>query len=202
MGAALLIFLIGFIAPAPAHALKSSIQSKSFGLPEGGGIVHVFGNLQNDDPTSFVVLTEVHVFNGPNEVAVTGGLLSKIATTSPNPSDFITLAPDTPTDNPNSFFPSPAGGELLTFTWQTPATATLKVSGYTYIGTPPVTPPPSELLSTFTFQVGVTAPEPPSLALLVLGAGAAMAWAVVKRRKPQTRDSAAPDSAPDRPLAP
>jgi hypothetical protein len=187
IGAALLAFLTGFAAPAPARALKSSIQSKSFGLPEGGGIVHILGNLQNDDATSFVVLTEVHVFNGPDEVPVTGGLLANIATTSPNPSDFITLEPNTPAGNPNSFFPSPAGGELLTFTWKTPATATLQVSGYTYIGTPPVAPPPSDLLGTFTFQVGVTAPEPPTLGLLAIGVGTAAAAIRPVRRSTASR---------------
>jgi hypothetical protein len=188
-GAAVLTLLCGLAAPTPARALKSSIQSKSFGLPEGGGIVHVFGNLQNDDPTSFVVLTEVHVFNGPAEVPVTGGLLSNIATASPNPSGFITLEPDTPAGNPNSFFPSPAGGELLTFTWKTPATATLQVSGYTYVGTPPVTPPASDRLGTFTFQVGVTGPEPSALALLAIAGGPAVAAILALRRAAGRQDA-------------
>jgi hypothetical protein len=182
-GISALAFLGVCTSPASAGGLKSSIQSKSFGLPEGGGIVHVFGNLQNDDPTTFLVLTEVHVFNGPKEVPVTGGLLSNLATTTPNPSDFITLEPNTPVGNPNSFFPSPAGGELLTFTWKIPALATLQVSGYTYIGTPPNPPPASDLLGTFTFHVGVTAPEPPTLALLALGAtmAAAMLYPFCRR---------------------
>jgi hypothetical protein len=186
-GATVLAFLGGLVAPARAQTLKSSIQSKSFGLPEGGGIVHVTGNLQNDDPTSFVVLTEVHVFNGPNEVPVTGGLLGSLATTTPDPGDFITLEPNTPLGNPNSFFPSPAGGELLTFTWKTPATATLLVSGYTYTGTPPEPPPPSDLLGTFTFQIGVTAPEPPALGLLALGIGVPATLRHLSGRMPRRR---------------
>jgi len=187
-GMTTLAFLGVCTPPASAGGLKSSIQSKSFGLPEGGGIVHVSGNLQNDDPTAFLVLTEVHVFNGPNEVPVTGGLLSSLATTTPDPSDFITLEPNTTLGNPNSFFPSVAGGELLTFTWKTPALATLQASGYTYIGTPPQPPPASDLLGTFTFQVGVTAPEPSALALLALGtAGAAATFRPAIRRRIATR---------------
>src|SRR5262249_24911854 len=153
LGAVLLSLLL---ASAPAYALKSSIQGGKFGIPEGGGLVHVHGNLQNDDPTSFVVLSEIHVFDDTsNEVLVTGGLLSNLATTPPEPSDFITLEPNTPGGNPNSFFPSPAGGELLVIDADQPFTATLRVSGYTYIGTPPSTPPASDTLGTFTFQTVV-----------------------------------------------
>jgi hypothetical protein len=167
--------LAGLMAPAPAHAaLKSSIQNKKFGIPEGGGLVSIIGNLQNDDPTNFVVLTEVHVFDeASNEVFVTGGLLSNLATNTPNPADAITLEPNTPAGNPNSFFPSSAGGELLSFSANDPFTAKLEVSGYTFIGTPPTTPPPSDLLGTFTFQAVAAAPEPSTLGLLALGTGAA-----------------------------
>jgi hypothetical protein len=168
------------MATTPAHALKSSIQNQKFGIPEGGGLVSVFGNLQNDDPTSFVVLTEVHVFDQTNnEVFVTGGLLVNLATTTPNPSDFITLEPNTPAGNPNSFFPSSAGGELVSFSATDPFTARLDVSGYTFTGTPPTVPPPSDLLGTFTFQAVAAAPEPPALALLALGSVGA---GVVRRR--------------------
>jgi hypothetical protein len=168
----------------PAYALKSSVQNQKFGIPEGGGIVNVLGNIQNDDPTSFVVLTEVHVFDqANNEVFVTGGLLSSLDTTTPNPADFITLQPNTPTGNPGSFFPSSAGGDLLEFSATQPFTAKLEVSGYTFTGTPPTTPPPSDLLGTFTFQAVAGAPEPSTLGFLALGAGAlAATFRPVRRR--------------------
>jgi len=166
------VFVAGIMAPAPAHAIMSSVQGKKFGIPEGGGLVSVFGNIQNDDPTNFVVLTEIHVFDeANNEVTVTGGLLSNLATTTPDPSDFITLEPNTPVGNPNSFFPSVAGGKLLEFTAEQPFTATLQVSGFTFTGTPPNPPPASDLLGTFTFQAVFAAPEPSALGLLALGIG-------------------------------